>query len=45
MARIIGLLFCGFMARLYGAAIAVYVGLEAVRIVTDTLGSVTNAIQ
>ncbi len=44
MARIIGLLFSGFMMRLYGAALALYVGLEAVRIVSDTLGSVAHAI-
>jgi hypothetical protein len=45
MARIIGLLFSGFMLRLYGAGMALYVGLEAVRIVTETLGSATNALQ
>lgn len=44
MERIIGLLISGFAMRLYGAAAAVWIALEAARIVTDTLGSVSNAL-
>lgn len=44
MARIFGLVFSGFMVRLYGCAIALYVGLTVAHLVTDTFGQVSNAL-
>lgn len=38
--RLIGMLFSGFMTKLYAAGLAVYVGLEAYSYITTTFSSI-----
>lgn len=44
MARIFGLVFSGFMVRLYGAAMALYVGIQAYGFITHAFGAVNNGL-
>ena len=41
MSRIIGLVFSGFMVRLYGLGIALWIALTAYGIVTESFGRVS----
>jgi hypothetical protein len=44
MARIFGLVFSGFMVRLYGAGMALYVGIQAYGFITHAFGAVNTSL-
>lgn len=42
MARIVGIVFSGFMVRLYGAGLALYVGTQAAAYIGRVFGAVNG---